>query len=35
MHLERALPRMRWHSGTPEIQHEEAPKSLLRTDGWT
>jgi hypothetical protein len=35
MHLERTLPRMRWHSGTPEIQHEEAPKSLLRTDGWT
>jgi len=29
----RDSPRMR--SGTPEIQNDEAPPSLLRTDGWT
>ncbi len=33
--LHRSLPRMRWHEGTPQIEHEEAPKPLLRTDGWT
>jgi hypothetical protein len=33
--LHRILPRMRWQPGTPEIEHEAAPKSLMRTDGWT
>jgi hypothetical protein len=33
--LEQMLPRTRMRPPSPEIQHEEAPKPLLRTDGWT